>query len=99
MWIFKRKKEPTRLEKEMDSLLMTMNYVEHTDEAYTTMVDNLEKLSKIKVSEKPKKEGLNWTAIITGGLIPLLGILLITNHEKTDIITSKAFGWIPKGRG
>jgi hypothetical protein len=63
-------------------------------EEYSEMVDNLDKLVKVKVSTKRQ---IPWKEIAIGA-IGVVQIILVLKHEKLDVITSKAFGLVTKGR-
>ncbi len=70
-------------------------YIYVTDDVYTAMIDNLEKLYKAKnVVESTKIDSK--TALVVAGNI--LGIILVLKHEDLNVITSKALGFIIKGR-
>lgn len=98
MWkLFTKKDKRTSLEKEIEEVLEVMNYHQPESKEYTTISKNLELLYKAK-SLEPKRE---WpvkldTIITVAG--SLLGILLILDYEKEDSVTSKALGFIVKGR-
>jgi len=94
-WKFTRKDKRTKLEKEIESVLDRMSLLEPDSKEYTAMVVNLEKLYKALPTKGERK--VSWDTIITVAG-SLLGIVLITKHEKTDIITTKALGFISKGR-
>lgn len=61
---------------------------------YSEMTENLDKLYKSKVSTRKQ---IPWEAIVVG-VVGLAEILVILKHEKIDIITSKALGFVLKGR-
>jgi len=88
-------RKKSKLEMAIDSILNDMSKYESNSNEYGEMTSNLEKLLKAKSYEKAK--GINPdTAIIVAA--NLIGIILILKHEKVDIITSKALGFILKGR-
>jgi hypothetical protein len=62
---------------------------------YSEMTENLERLYKAKANVKTSN--FPWEAVIVGAF-GLVEILVITKHEKLDIITSKALGFVTKGR-
>ena len=89
------KKKPTKLDEEIDDVLSWLRSAEpHTPE-YTKMVDNLKKLYEIKNCNRNDK--IKPDTIATVGT-NLFGIWLILNYEKINIITSKALGFVLKGR-
>jgi chromosome segregation ATPase len=63
---------------------------------YSALAESLEKLSKAK-DNNTKKRNIPWEAIAVG-TFSLVEVLAILNHEKIDIITSKAVGFVMKGR-
>ena len=95
MLLITKNDKRTALDKEIDSVLEEMSLLKPDSKEYTAMVNNLEKLYKAKPVKGERK--VPWDVIVSGAF-SILGILLITNFEKTDVVTSKAFGWIHKGR-
>lgn len=87
-------KERTHLEKEIDNLLIRMELCTDSKE-YTAMAENLERLFKAKSYETQSRISPDTIAIIAGNL---LGILLIMNYEKASVITTRAIGFVLKGR-
>jgi hypothetical protein len=85
----------SKLESVIDSILDEMGKHQANSDEYGTMADNLEKLCKAKSYEKQKGVSPDTIAI---GVVNLVGIILILKHEKIDIITSKALGFVLKGR-
>lgn len=63
---------------------------------YSKLVETLEKLYKARETMK-KQSQFPWKEVAVGtfGLIQIIWVL---KHEKIDIITSKAFGMVMKGR-
>jgi methionyl-tRNA formyltransferase len=92
-----KKDKRTNLEKEIDSVLKKMSTYMPDSTEYTAMATNLERLYKAKANEKERSciVSPDTIAIIAGNL---LGIVLILGYEKTDTITSKALGFIIRGR-
>jgi hypothetical protein len=90
-----KKDKRTNLEKEIDSVLYVMHTCYPDSDEYTTMSENLERLYKAKANEKDRHVSPDTKLIVAGNL---LGIALILWHEKADIITSKALGFVLKGR-
>jgi hypothetical protein len=95
MNIFKWKKQ-TKLEKEIDSVLECLEDLPPNSEEYSYIINNLDMLSKIKQQEeKSYKVSSDTKALIFGNLI---GIGLILGYEKTNVIASKALGFVIRGR-
>lgn len=65
-----------------------------TDE-FNNLLDNLNALNKIKSTKDENK--LSADAVIAA-VSSLLGILAVLNYERIHVVTSKAFGMIPKSR-
>ena len=108
----------TGLEKEIDSVLISMKDKGPDSEEYSTMASNLEKLYKARANDKtPTKEysemienleklykakGQNqsqipWREIVVGAWA-MVQIITIIRHEEVNVITSKAFGLVSRGR-
>jgi len=62
---------------------------------YEPMMDYLERLYKLKALDKQERISPDTIAIVAGNL---LGIGLILNHERLGHITSKALGFVIRGR-
>ena len=90
-----KKDKRTALEKEIDNLAEEMRSVDPSSERYETMAKNLETLSKAKSYEKSKKVSPDTIAVVAANLI---GIGLILFHEQAHIVTSKALGFVLRGR-
>ena len=88
-------KKKSKLEKVIDSILDDMSKFEANSDEYSDMANNLEKLLKAKSYEKQRGVSPDTMVIAAANLI---GIVLILKHEKVDIITSKALGFVLKGR-
>ena len=88
-------RKKSKLEIVIDSILDDMSKVEANSNEYSDMAKNLETILKAKSYEKQKGISPDTIAIVAGNLI---GIVLILKHEKVDIITSKALGFILRGR-
>ena len=96
MFNFTTKKDKrTLLDKEIDSVVEFMKEYEPSSEKYVVMSENLERLYKAKSLIKDRFVSPDTIAM---GVIAILQILLVLNHEKTDVLTSKAANWIWKGR-
>lgn len=92
---FKKNATPNALETAIDNVLATMSDNNPSSEEYHKMVDQLDKLYKMKASEKPDRVKFDtWVAV--GG--NLLGLVLIIRHEQFNVITSKALGFVLKSK-
>lgn len=93
---FNLKKEPTKLDEEIDAVLNQMQSIDATSEDYEKITKNLGKLYELKaMNDKRSKVSPDTLAVILGNLA---GIVLILSYEQTHVITSKALGFVIKGR-
>ena len=90
-----KKDKRTNLEKESDRVILKLEKIEPNTQEYAEVADNLEKLYKARSLVKERHVSLDTVALIAGNL---LGIGLILWYEKADVITSKALGFVIKGR-
>lgn len=93
--IFSKHENRDALEKEIHSALDKMSTMDVSSKEYSDSVDNLNKLLEAKEKGKSKSLSPDTLAVIAGNL---LGIILILNFEKLDVVTSKALGFVLKGR-
>ena len=91
MFTMKKSHEPTGLEKAIDQLLSEMANFSGDDDEYAKMVDQLDKLYKLKALDKPDRVDANTLAIVAGNLA---GIIIIVGYESRNVVTSKALGFI-----
>lgn len=96
MKIFAKKDKRSKLEKEIDEVVLMMSTLAPEAEEYQKMAEVLDKLMKAN-SYKTSKPGIdpNTVLLIVGNI---LGILLVLNYEQLHCVTSKALGMIQKGR-
>lgn len=92
---FTKKDKRTDLEKEIHSVLCYMSGFHPDSEEYTLAAKNLETLYKAKALEKNKGVSPDVIANIVGGLT---GTVLVLWFEKANVITSKAFNSVFRGR-
>jgi len=93
MNIFKKK---PNVEKEIISVLEAMKKIDKDSEEYAKMAKNLETLCS--ANEKNSKNVISIIGPIVAGVFSLAGIIMIIYGEETRIITSKALGFVVKGR-
>ena len=91
------KDKRTNLEKEIDSVLDIMSTTQPASDEYKTMTESLEKLYKAKASESERKVKVSPDTIAVG-VFGILQLLLIMRYEEARVITTKAFGYVMKGR-
>lgn len=92
---FTKKDKRTNLEKEIDQLIQDMRVVAPNSESYSAMAENLEKLCKANSYKSDRHISPDTLAVVAGNLI---GIGLILNHERLEVISSKALGFVLRGR-
>lgn len=87
--------EPTALDLAITRVLSAMADTRHIPDDHTMLVDTLVKLQSIKDAQRPERLSKDAIATITANL---MGILLILNHERAGIVTSKALSFVSKLR-
>ena len=93
---FNLRHERTELDKEIDAVISQLRELDAASEDYEKVVKNLERLYELKnMNDKRKKVSPDTLAVIIGNLA---GIALILGYEQTHVITSKALGFVIKGR-
>lgn len=95
MYKLKIDSEPTALDLAIDDVLKQMNDLSADSEEYARMVARLTELNKIRTEGSPKPVSRDVWVTTTANL---LGIILIIAHERVNVITTKALGFIPKFR-
>jgi hypothetical protein len=89
------KDKRTKLEKEIEDLLAEMRLFKRSSPEYSTMAENVKILYEAKSCEKQRHVSPD---TIAQGMFSIGGILLILNFEKIGSLTSKAVGFVIKGR-
>lgn len=85
------------LDEAIDLVLSEMAGYNAYDEDYAKMVDQLDKLYKIKLAFKEEPDRVSKDALLAVGA-NLIGIVLILGHEKAHVVTSKALSFVLKTR-
>lgn len=94
--MFKKKKNEEPNVNELIQLLQAqIKDLDVTDERYPKLIEQLDKLYKIRAHEAPEKWSKN-TFVSAGANI--LGIVLILGYEQINVVSSKAFGLLTKPR-
>lgn len=88
------KKKQTKLEKEISLVLDKLKKEDVGTEEYQNILDHLSKLYEMKQKDKSSISP-DTVAVVAGNL---LGIILILKHEELNVITSKALGFVIRGR-
>lgn len=92
---FKRNADDNRtLQDVIDDLIDQMSELDKSSEEFETLLVKLERLQKIKSNDKNSSRipAEVWLTVGAG----LLTTLLVINAEHVGVITSKAFGFVPK---
>lgn len=92
--MFTKSSIETKLEEEIDRQLDALVNEEDPDK-YTTALERVTKLHKIKSEEGLKPPSLD-TMLVVGA--NLFGIVWLTRYERTNVISSKALGFVMKPR-
>lgn len=87
-----KKDKRTELEKEIDKRLDTMVRTAQTPEQVKAVMELMDKRKQL---DEKKTVSPDTMAVIAGNL---LGILLILTYEKANVITTKALGFVLRGR-
>lgn len=92
--MFERLKK-SKLDGQIDEVLLKMQELGPDDEDYPNMMTNLERLVTLKAEEA--KSGFSQdTFLIVGG--NLLGILIIVAYEQKHVMVSKALNFLNRVR-
>ena len=93
--MFAKSSERIKLEDEIKEVLSILWEYDPASEEYAVVLDKLERLYGLKDEESKLLINLD-NLIVVGG--NLLGIILILNYEKLNIVTSKALSLIIRKR-
>jgi len=87
--------EPSNLDVAIDVALESLSKEKPDTDEYTKILDQIVRLNKLK--EKPSSSRVSPDALIAvfGNLA---GIVLIINHERVNVITTKALGFVMKSK-
>lgn len=93
--MFPAPKEKTRLDIEIDQLVLALGDHEATSVEYAKIVEQLNRLMKIRQENRPARVSPDTWAMIGANI---LGIAMITWFERGNVVTSKALGFIGRVR-
>lgn len=88
-----KSKIETQLDAEIQSVLEALKSKEKTSEEYATLVERLTKLHKLKTEERPKLVSPDTVLVVAANIF---GILWLTRYEKTEVLNSKALGFVKR---
>ena len=83
------------LEKAIDMVFEEMKKFGSDTPEYAKMVNQLDKLYTLRGIDPPTRVSLDTLATVTANLV---GILLIINHERVNVVATKALGLVQKLR-
>ena len=86
-------KPKSKLDLEIDKLVLKLKDHEPTSKEYATVVTQLSQLHKIREESRPDRLSWNTGATVAANL---LGILMIVQQEHLHVITSKALPFVKK---
>ena len=93
--MFASRRAKTKLQLTIDLANVQLQALEPTSEEYGLVLDRLIKLHKMQDTERPSS--VSPDALVSAAT-NLLGILLILNYERTEIVTTKALSFVSKTR-
>lgn len=82
-----------KLDAAIDRVLHEMENTNGDSEEYSRLTDQLSKLYKIKREDPKDRVSKDTLAVVAGNL---LGIVVIVNHERLNVITTKALNFVLK---
>ena len=91
-WLTKKDRR-SDLQKELDRVHAGMELCDPNTEEYKSLLETYRKLEGMRMERKSRVPSAD-TWIQAG--TTLVGIAAVLHHEKLHVISSKAFGWIPK---
>lgn len=89
------KRNKFTIDKEIDNLLQKMSGLDPVSEEYKILAENVERLAKAKSYDKQRYFDKTTMLYVAGNL---MGIAMIVGYEKAGVVTSKALGFVLKGR-
>jgi hypothetical protein len=93
MFLKPTKPADTKFDKAIDSVLSDMTHVSSHSKEYVLMVDQLTKLTAMKVCDTEDRVSRDTLAIIAANIF---GILLIISYERSHVLASKAVSFLLK---
>lgn len=93
--LHRKQQSDTSLDQLIDEVQLTMRDLPVDTEEFKLAIGRLKELHKLKDATRRPGVSPDTVLIVCANL---LGILIITQHEKLDVITSKAAGFVMKPR-
>lgn len=79
------------VKEEIERLLAEMSSLPASSEHYQKNLDAIQKLTPLLPKPQSKAPSMD---VLIGSMTNLIGIGAVLHHERLNVITSKAFGWI-----
>lgn len=92
--LFTGSKDTQALDTEIAAVLEGLQNCTELDESYYNRLEVLDKLMELRNKQKRKFMSKENAPLIAN----LVGIAMILYHEKANVITTKAIGFVTKGR-
>ena len=92
--LFTGSKDTQALDAEIAAVLRDLKNCDELDESYYTRLDVLDKLMDLRNKQNRKFLSKENAPLIAN----IVGIAMILYHEKANVITTKALGFVTKGR-
>lgn len=97
-----KKDKRTMHEKEVDRLYKQMSQIkDQSSEEYQKCLESLEKLTEVECSKKQatsNKDTIEILKPLIGGAFGMLQVLAILHKEELAVVSSKALGFVLRGR-
>ena len=93
--ITKTDPDATTLQDQIDSILLQMEQEEGNSPEFDGLLTQLERLYKLQAPEKARRVSPDAIVAVAGNL---LGIVLILNYERINVVTSKALSFVIKSK-
>ena len=93
-----KKKNIKALDVRIKQLVVELEKHEKDSEGYATILNNINKLSetrKVLAPDPNPQSKLNINTVVSA-FASLAGVVLVTNYEKVEIITGKAFNMVTR---
>lgn len=93
MFTAKPQTEPSELDQAITEVHRVLDSYPPYSQEFAKTLDQLTKLYALKTPETPSRVSPDTLAIVLGNL---LGIVVIVGHERANVVTSKALGFVMK---
>jgi hypothetical protein len=88
-------RKPSVLDEPIANILTEMNTYKPDDPEWTTLVEHLDKLTRMKSDYRNRRFSPDTMLIVAGNL---LGILIIVAYEQKHVMVSRGLGFVIKAR-